>query len=66
MARRLRIFLTHPPAARANYYGTRALEALRQAGEVAFNPEPEPLATEALIGAARDCDFIVADRQTPG
>ena len=51
----------------ANYYGERALQALRKHGDVVLNPagtvldDPARLA-EAAAGAA----IVVADRQTPG
>ena len=62
-----RIFLTHTPAMLDNYYGERALAALRHHGDVFINPtgrvldDPQELAMQAA-GAA----VIVADRQTPG
>ena len=62
-----RIFLTHTPDMLANYYGERALQALRGHGEVVLNTtgavltDPGRLA-EAAAGAA----IVVADRQTPG
>jgi D-3-phosphoglycerate dehydrogenase len=61
-----RIFLTHDPASRRNYYGARALRGLRSLGEVLINPTDAPLATPALIEAARHCEIIVSDRNTPG
>jgi D-3-phosphoglycerate dehydrogenase len=60
-----RILLTHTPDMLRNYYGERALSALRALGEVRLN-EGGVLATDALIGAARQCDIVVSDRQTPG
>lgn len=50
----------------ANYYGERALAALRQAGEVVRNNKPHSLEGEELIDAAKDCDLIVSYRQSPG
>ena len=50
----------------ANYYGERALAALRQAGEVVRNNKPHSLEGEELINAAKDCDLIVSYRQSPG
>lgn len=61
-----RIFLTHDPDARRNYYGERALGGLRGLGEVVLNPTEAPLATSALIAAAKGCEIIVSDRNTPG
>jgi D-3-phosphoglycerate dehydrogenase len=62
----LKILLTHSPEAMANYYGERALAALRQAGEVVRNNKPHSLEGEELINAAKDCDLIVSYRQSPG
>ncbi len=61
-----RILLTHPTRARENYYGDEALARLRDQAEVRLNPTDRPLGTRELIDAARDCDVIIADRQTPG
>jgi D-3-phosphoglycerate dehydrogenase len=61
----LKILLTHSPEAMANYYGERALAALRKAGEVKLHTADEPLEGKALIEAARDCDLIVSYRQSP-
>ena len=60
-----RILLTHTPDMLANYYGPRALAALRELGDVRLNPAGV-LETGALIEAARGCDIVVSDRQTPG
>ena len=62
----MKILLTHSPEARALYYGDRALAGLRKVGEVKLHEGPAPLEGEALIAAARDCDFIVSYRQSPG
>jgi D-3-phosphoglycerate dehydrogenase len=62
----MKILLTHSPQALANYYGERALAALRSAGEVILNPTADSLEGEALIEAARDCELIVSYRQSPG
>jgi len=62
----LRILLTHTPHMLANYYGDRALAALRRHGEVRMNLSglvlDEPA---ALVAAAAGMDVIVADRQVP-
>jgi len=62
----LRILLTHSPEAMANYYGERALAALKQLADVKRHPGDAPLEGEALIEAAQDCDLIVSYRQSPG
>ncbi len=61
-----RVFLTHIPEMRRNYYGERALAALRRHAEVVINPGDQVLDADALAAAARGCDIIVSDRQTPG
>lgn len=61
-----RIFLTHTPDVLANYYGERALAELRKLGEVRANQTDKVLDASALIEAARGCEIIVSDRQTPG
>jgi len=61
-----RILLTHSLEALENYYGARALAGLRALGEVKLNPSAAPLAGEALVAAARDCDLVVSYRQSPG
>jgi D-3-phosphoglycerate dehydrogenase len=60
------ILLTHSPDAMANYYGERALAALKQAGEVVLNKKDHSLEGEELIAAAKDCELIVSYRQSPG
>ena len=50
----------------ANYYGERALAALRRAGEVILNHKDHSLEGAELIAAAKDCDLIVSYRQSPG
>jgi D-3-phosphoglycerate dehydrogenase / 2-oxoglutarate reductase len=62
----MKILLTHSPEALANYYGQRALSALRSAGEVILNQREHSLEGEDLIDAAKDCDLIVSYRQSPG
>ena len=60
------IFLTHTPDMLANYYGPRALAALRELGEVRLNETGKVLDAQALAKAAAGCAIIVSDRQTPG
>jgi D-3-phosphoglycerate dehydrogenase len=50
----------------ANYYGPRALAELRQLGEVRLNETDRVLDADALAKAARGCEIVVSDRQTPG
>jgi D-3-phosphoglycerate dehydrogenase len=60
----MKIFLTHTPHMRDNYYGVRALAGLASLGEVVLHQGSETLEGQALIAAARGCDLIVADRAT--
>jgi D-3-phosphoglycerate dehydrogenase len=62
----MRILLTHTPDMLANYYGERALGALRLLGEVRLNGTGNVLDAPALIAEAASCDIVVSDRQTPG
>jgi D-3-phosphoglycerate dehydrogenase len=62
----VKILLTHSPEALANYYGERALAALRSSGEVILNGKARSLEGEELIAAAKDCELIVSYRQSPG
>jgi len=61
----LRLLLTHVPQARAQYYGARALARLQALVDVVLHEGAAPLDTGGLIAAARDVDFIIADRSTP-
>ncbi len=60
------ILLTHTPEMRRNYYGERALAGLAALGTVRYHESDVPLDAGALIEAARGCQIIVSDRQTPG
>src|SRR3989440_8014232 len=62
----MRIFLTHVPDMLENYYGPRALAAMRKLGEVRLNETGKVLDATALAAAASGCEVIVSDRQTPG
>ena len=61
-----KIFLTHTSDMLANYYGPRALAELRQLGDIRLNETDRVLDAEALAQAARGCEIVVSDRQTPG
>jgi D-3-phosphoglycerate dehydrogenase / 2-oxoglutarate reductase len=62
----MRIFLTHAPDMLANYYGDRALAALRRHGEVHLNETGRVLDDPAALAeAARGAQIVVADRRTP-
>ncbi len=60
------ILLTHIPDMLKNYYGERALAALRKLGEVKLNTTGKVLDARAMLEAARGCDIVISDRQTPG
>ena len=62
----MRIFLTHVPDMLENYYGERALAEMRKLGEVRLNEAGRVLDAQALATAAKGCEIIVSDRQTPG
>ena len=62
----MRIFLTHVPDMLENYYGERALAEMRKLGEVRLNEAGRVLDAKALAAAAKGCEIIVSDRQTPG
>nr|WP_264185820.1 NAD(P)-dependent oxidoreductase [Roseicella aerolata] len=57
---------SHTPDALANYYGERALAALRQVAEVRLNDTGRHLAGRELAEAAAGCEAIVSYRQSPG
>jgi D-3-phosphoglycerate dehydrogenase len=62
----MKVLLTHAPQARRQYYGERALAALREIAEVRLNEREQALAPADLIAAAGDVDAIIADRLTTG
>ena len=62
----MRIFLTHVPDMLENYYGPRALAEMRKLGEVRLNQTGKVLDAKGLAAAAKGCEIIVSDRQTPG
>ena len=61
-----RVFLTHSPDMLRNYYGERAVAALREVAEVVINPTGHVLDADALIAHGQGCEIVVSDRQTPG
>src|SRR5690606_11012017 len=60
------VLLTHTPDMLANYYGDRALAALRALCDVRLNDTGKVLDAAALAKLAQGCEIIVSDRQTPG
>src|SRR5262249_26090000 len=63
---RARVFLTHPPAALAGYFGDKALGELRGFADVTLNPQERELSMAELVAAAQGPDVITSCRQTPG
>ena len=61
----MKLLLTHVPQARAQYYGARALAQLQALVDVVFHEGAAPLDPRGVIAAAKDVDFIIADRSTP-
>jgi D-3-phosphoglycerate dehydrogenase len=61
-----KVFLTHSAEMLRNYYGERAVAALREVAEVVINPTGEVLDETALTEHAQGCEIVVSDRQTPG
>jgi D-3-phosphoglycerate dehydrogenase len=61
------VLLTHTSDMLANYYGPRALAALRALCDVKLNENCAVLDNPAALAeAAKGCAIIVSDRQTPG
>jgi len=60
----MKLLLTHVPQARNQYYGARALKQLAKLVEVVTHEGDAPLDPAGVIAAARDVDFIIADRAT--
>jgi D-3-phosphoglycerate dehydrogenase len=60
-----RIFLTHNRAAFKHYYGDRAYQLLKAAGEVSFHDSDADTTAEDIIRQAQDCDVLVSFRVPP-
>ncbi len=60
------VLLTHTHDMLANYYGDRALAALRGLCDVRLNDTGKPLDTAALVKLSQGCEIIVSDRLTAG
>jgi len=58
-----KIYLTHTPEARTNYYGDRALDELRTLGDVTFNALDRPLTLDEFAKAAAGHEIVVASRE---
>ena len=61
-----KVFLTHVPEMLENYYGARAVSALREFADVALNTTGRVLDARGLAVEAQGCEIIISDRQTPG
>ncbi|MFC0407206.1 NAD(P)-dependent oxidoreductase [Roseomonas elaeocarpi] len=62
----MKVLLTHTPASRAQYYGPKALAALRELAEVMLHEGEAALTPADLVATAAEADLIVADRLTAG
>src|ERR1700754_2611727 len=60
----MKLLLTHATPARNQYYGARAVARLRELVELVLHEGSAPLDPEGLIAAAKDADFVIADRAT--
>lgn len=60
------VFLTHTPDMLRDYYGPRAVAALREFADLRLNPTGQVLDSAGLARHASGCAIIVSDRQTPG
>ncbi|MEO7150929.1 MAG: NAD(P)-dependent oxidoreductase [Burkholderiaceae bacterium] len=58
------VLVTHNPSALANYYGPRALAALRAVADVRLNPSEADWTSDRLARAAQGCDIVVSYRIT--
>jgi D-3-phosphoglycerate dehydrogenase / 2-oxoglutarate reductase len=59
-----RVFVSHPSNKLDHYFGQKACAQLQAIANVHFNPQPLELALPELIEAARECDTLIAYRQT--
>ena len=60
----MKLLLTHVPQALNQYYGARALKRLAELVQVVTHEGDAPLDPAGVIRAARDVDFVIADRAT--
>lgn len=63
--RRPRVFVSHPIDKVDAYFGADAAAALAAFVEVRYNGASRELTTPELADAARDCEAVIAYRQTP-
>ncbi len=62
----MKVLLTHTPQARRQYYGERALAALRDMADLRLHEGTDALTPANLVAAAGGIDVIIADRLTAG
>ena len=60
------VFITHPADKLEQYFGVKAIAALKAIADVRFNPYERELNMVELIDAAQGCDALIAYRATPG
>jgi len=58
------VFVSHPPDKLDTYFGAKATQALAAIAEIRFNDVPGELSRARLVAAARDCEALIAYRQT--
>ena len=58
------VFVTHPTAPRALYFGEKACAALEALAKVRYNPHDRELTPAELADMARDCAYVISYRQT--
>lgn len=61
-----KILLTHPVGVRPHYFPPSSVTALAALGELDLNPTDVEWTVDELVARARDCDVVVAYRETPG
>ncbi|MBV8449009.1 MAG: hydroxyacid dehydrogenase, partial [Hyphomicrobiales bacterium] len=55
-----KVFLTHVPEMLENYYGARAVSALREFADVALNTTGRVLDARGLAVEAQGCEIIIS------
>lgn len=60
------LLLTHPASVRRNYFPEVSVAGLAALGQLRTNPTDLEWTVAELIAQARDCEVVVAYRETPG
>ena len=60
------VFVSHPRNVLENYFGDRAMAALKAIVEVQINPGNDDLSSTQLAHHSKNCDVIISHRQTVG